>query len=134
MTFWGAFNSNLHTLFKKITPKTGLLTRKCAFNCNFHMVRTQFKRRIVGYSMSIILIISIDDQGLICATKNQTGFLLLMWHFLVPKPKNGIFFQSMISSITICIQLWTLEIFNITWIISYLVSGKIFGFIVSGDE
>ena len=47
MTFWGAFNSNLHTLFKTITPKTGLLTRKCAFNCNFHMVRTQFKRRIV---------------------------------------------------------------------------------------
>ena len=47
MTFWGAFNSNLHTLFKKITPKTGLLTRKCALKCNFHMVRTQFKRRIV---------------------------------------------------------------------------------------
>ena len=41
------FNSNLHTLFKKITPKTGLLTRKCTFNCNFHMGRTQFKRRIV---------------------------------------------------------------------------------------
>ena len=47
MTFWGAFNSNLHTLFMKITPKTGLLTRKCALNCNFHIARTQFKRRIV---------------------------------------------------------------------------------------
>ena len=37
MTFWYTEFKKAHS-FQENCPKTGLLTRKCAFNCNFHKV------------------------------------------------------------------------------------------------
>ena len=77
-------------------PKTGLLTQKCAFYCNFNKVRTQFKLRIVLKRIRYTIVSTLSPLYMYVFV----GFLPVFWFGISGRHIGEIWLPKLNSSFT----------------------------------